>query len=54
MLWQKWGIEEVSVSQGYDSAWQIGEDYILKVYENKEDLERNIRILQLLGEREVP
>lgn len=54
LLLQKWGIEEVSVSQVYDSAWQIGEDYILKVYENKENLERNIRILQLLGEREVP
>jgi len=54
LLLQKWGIEEVSVSQVYDSAWQIGEDYILKVYENKEDLERNIRMLRLLGEKGVP
>lgn len=54
LLLKEWEIEEVSVSQVYDSAWQIGEDYILKVYDNAEDLERNIRMLRLLGEKGVP
>lgn len=49
-----WGIEKLPVVQVYDSAWQIGEEYILKVYDNTEDLERNIKMLRLLGEKGVP
>lgn len=49
-----WGIEKLPVVQVYDSAWQIGERYILKVYDNTEDLERNIKMLRLLGEKGVP
>ena len=54
VMLKEWGLAEVPVSQVYDSAWQIGMDYILKVYDNAEDLERNIRILRLLGEKGVP
>ena len=49
-----WGIEKLPVVQVYDSAWQIGDEYILKVYDNTEDLERNIRMLRLLGAKGVP
>ena len=49
-----WGMEGLSVVQVYDSAWQIGDEYILKVYDNTEDMERNIRMLRLLGAKGVP
>lgn len=53
-LIKEWGIKDTAVIQIYDSAWKIGEDYILKVYENVEDLERNLKICNLLEERGVP
>lgn len=53
-LIKEWGIRDTAVVQIYDSAWKIGEDYILKVYENAEDLERNLKICNLLKERGVP
>ena len=30
----EWDIEKKDVKQIYDSAWQIGEDYVLKTYED--------------------
>ncbi len=53
-LIKEWGIKDATVVQIYDSAWKIGEDYILKVYENAEDWERNMKICSLLEERGVP
>lgn len=53
-LIKEWGIEDSAVVQIYDSAWKIGEDYILKVYGNAEDWERNMKICNLLEQRGVP
>ena len=43
----EWDIEKKDVKQIYDSAWQIGEDYVLKTYEDVNMLQRNIKILTI-------
>lgn len=49
-----WSIEPQEIIQIYDTAWQIGNDYILKVYENLELLERNIKIITILDDMNIP
>ena len=50
----QWGLEEREIKQIYDTAWQVGDDYVLKVYHDVEMLERNLKILQILGEMNIP
>lgn len=50
----KWDIEETEVKQIYDSAWQIGEDFVLKTYKDVNMLQRNIKILTILEDMEIP
>lgn len=50
----EWDIEEKEVKQIYDSAWQIGEDFILKTYKDVNMLQRNIKILTILENMEIP
>lgn len=55
-IWQiinEWDIEKKDVKQIYDSAWQIGEDYVLKTYEDVNMLQRNIKILTILEDRGI-
>ena len=45
-----WNIEEGKLMQIYDSAWQVGEDFVLKTYKDVHMLQRNIKILTILEE----
>lgn len=49
-----WGIKETEVTQIYDTAWQIGDDFILKVYDNRKIMERNVKITTILDGMEIP
>ena len=39
-----WGIEIDQIEQIYTSAWQINGKYVIKIYDEKSQLERNISI----------
>ena len=49
-----WGIEENRVSQIYSSAWEVGCDYVIKFYEDRSRLERNIEIMTILWDCGIP
>lgn len=49
-----WNITNPAFIQIYDTAWQIGNEYILKVYENVSLLERNIKIITILDNMKIP
>lgn len=51
---KEWNLGKAEVNQIYDSAWQVGEEYVLKVYDNPDNLERNIRIISILSELGLP
>jgi Ser/Thr protein kinase RdoA (MazF antagonist) len=50
----EWDIAKKDVKQIYDSAWQIGEDFVLKTYEDVNMLQRNIKILTILEDMGIP
>lgn len=50
----EWDVEKKDVKQIYDSAWQIGKDYVLKTYEDVNMLQRNIKILTILENMGIP
>lgn len=49
-----WGIEKGQLLQIYPSAWEIDHSYIIKVYDNKEQLERNIKTTTILWNNNIP
>jgi len=49
-----WKLQNEDVKQIYDTTWQIGEKYVLKVYQDKDGLKRNIKILQILEQMKIP
>lgn len=49
-----WGMDSVSFSQIYSSAWKINESHVLKVYSDRKQLERNIRISSVLLDCGIP
>lgn len=49
-----WNVEADKVTQIYDTAWQIDENYILKVYKSLSMLERNIKIITILDSMNIP
>lgn len=49
-----WGIESSQLSQIYASAWEINASYIMKVYDDKMQLERNIKTAELLSRFRIP
>lgn len=49
-----WNLEEATVKQVYDSAWQVGEEFVLKVYDNVGALNRNIKMLSILDDMGIP
>ena len=51
---KKWNIEVCKAVQIYDTAWQIDDKYILKIYNDVNMLERNIKILSILGDMNIP
>lgn len=49
-----WDLQDCKAKQIYDTAWQVGDDYVLKVYQDVKMLERNLKMLRLLNERNIP
>ena len=49
-----WRIESKQLLQIYPSAWEINHSYVIKVYDNKEQLERNIKISEILSDCAIP
>lgn len=49
-----WGIEIRRLSQIYPSAWEINGSCVLKVYGDRDSLERNIKTLAALSECGIP
>lgn len=49
-----WNITNPVFTQIYDTAWQIGNENILKVYENLNLIERNIKIITILDNMKIP
>lgn len=49
-----WDLENKEIKQIQNTTWQIGDDYVLKVYQNFSILERNLKILQLLDSMDIP
>jgi len=49
-----WNLEEATVKQVYDSAWQVGEEFVLKVYDNVGALNRNIKMLSIIDDMGIP
>lgn len=53
-MYPLWGIENRQLVQVYPSAWEINHFYIVKVYHNKKQLERNIKISSILSACNIP
>lgn len=49
-----WGLQDSKTEQIYDTAWQVGEEYVLKVYQDRKMLERNLKMLEILNETGIP
>lgn len=49
-----WGLENKDIKQIHNTTWQVGDDYVLKVYQSFSMLERNLKILQLLDNMDIP
>ena len=43
-----WGMKNRQVTQIYPSAWEIVPSHVIKIYYDKDQLERNIRISSIL------
>lgn len=51
---RNWKLDNKDIKQIYNTTWQVGDDYVLKVYQNFSMLERNLKILQLLDTMDIP
>lgn len=51
---KEWDLEEKEVKQIYDSAWEIGEYVVLKIYKDVNMLQRNIKMLTILENMGIP
>ena len=49
-----WGIENKRLLQVYSSAWKVNDSYVIKVYDDKKQLERNIKISEILLDCAIP
>lgn len=49
-----WGLQDCKTEQIYDTAWLVGEEYVLKVYQDRNMLERNLKMLEILNETGIP
>ena len=49
-----WGIDGRQLSQLYPSAWEVNHSYVIKVYDDKVQLERNIKIAEILSSCNIP
>ena len=49
-----WGLQDADVRQIYGTVWQVGGDRVLKVYQAPDILERNLKIMEVLGGMQIP
>lgn len=49
-----WGLQDSEIKQIYDTSWQVGENYVLKVYSDIDMLQRNLKIIKILDEMNIP
>lgn len=49
-----WGLQDNRITRIYGTVWQVGNEYVLKMYHNLDLLERNLKILQMLNEMNIP
>ena len=49
-----WEMESKQLLQIYPSAWEINHDYVVKVYDDKKQMERNIKISEILLDCTIP
>lgn len=49
-----WGLQGEIIKQIYNTVWQIGKDYVLKVYTEPESLKRNLMINRHLDSMGIP
>lgn len=49
-----WGIEDGELSQVYSTAWEVKDAWIIKVYDDLRQMERNIKILTVLRGCNIP
>lgn len=54
VLLPQWNLQNECIKQIYNSTWQIGDSYVLKLYSELESLQRNILINQHLDEMGIP
>ena len=45
-----WGIGNAQLSQIYPTAWEVNHSHVIKVYDDKKQMERNIRISEILSD----
>ncbi len=50
----QWGMEDSKLSQVYSTAWEVNDSCIIKVYDDQEQLERNVKILTILKDCNIP
>lgn len=51
---KNWDLKTDEIKQLHDTVWQVGEGYVLKVYEDVSMLERNIKIKTILEDKNIP
>ena len=51
---ESWGLQESKTEQIYDTVWRIGENSVLKVYQDRVMLERNLKVLDILNKMSIP
>ena len=49
-----WGIENRQLLQIYPSAWEMNHSYVIKMYDDRTQLERNIKISEILLDCAIP
>lgn len=50
----QWGWENAHIEQIYPTVWEIDHQYMIKIYEDRVGLERNIHILEMLRRHGAP
>lgn len=49
-----WGVDCGQLEQIYPSAWEINSSYVMKVYDSRKQLDRNIKISEILSGCNIP